>query len=82
MLERVDADLRIELADPPDRRRAARRIGQCAGVLPGVEFRGTAPTQSTGSPFGNDLGPAVVQIGIVNILVTSSCITSQVSGDA
>ena len=65
MLEGEDADLRVELGDPSDRRRAPRRIGQRARVLSrrGVSRHG--PDAVDRSAVRDDLGPAVVQIGIV-----------------
>jgi hypothetical protein len=53
---------------------------------PGGELRGTAPMQLTGSPFGMILGAtpltALFRFGSFHILITSCCMTSQVSGEA
>ena len=49
---------------------------------PGGELRGTAPMQFTGSPFGIIFTPPLWRLGSFHIRCTSSCITSQVSGEA
>src|ERR1700730_16187868 len=50
--------------------------------VPGVEPRDTMGIQLTGSPSGIILAPPLIALGSLNILTTSACIASHVSGEA